>query len=256
MKGPNSSALCLHNRCLIRIYFSMGAVVVKFKRFKRKKDFYKAIVISLVIVISLIVLDARMRPLIRTMAASQAKVLSVQAINEAVSEVLMAQNATYENLVTVHKDNDGRVNSVTADVLKLNLLKARISTAVAEKISKIDMKSVSIPIGSIIGGDLFSGRGPRIQVKLTLTGNANAEVFNSFSAAGINQTHHQIVLKVKTSVYVIIPGNNTSTNVETDFVVAETVIVGMVPEAFTNVEIGSLGNLPGADIKDGQMTQK
>ena len=57
---------------------------------------------------------------------------------------------------------------------------------------------------------------------------------SEFSAAGINQTRHRVILNVTTDVYVIMNGNNTSTQVENSFIIAETVLLGTVPLAYSS----------------------
>ena len=71
---------------------------------------------------------------------------------------------------------------------------------------------------------------------MTLSGNVSADFNSSFESAGINQTKHQIYLDVKTSVYSFLPGFRTTTDVETNILVAETVIVGAVPQLVTTLK--------------------
>ena len=71
--------------------------------------------------------------------------------------------------------------------------------------------------------------GPRSQA----VGSADASLRNAFSAAGINQTRHQILLHVDVYTGILLPGFTASTKVSNEIAVAETVIVGSVPETYT-----------------------
>jgi hypothetical protein len=64
-------------------------------------------------------------------------------------------------------------------------------------------------------------------------GSSSAKFENQFQSAGINQTNHQIILKVDVKVSILLPGYTTATTVSTAVTVAETVVVGAVPETYT-----------------------
>ena len=64
-------------------------------------------------------------------------------------------------------------------------------------------------------------------------GSSEANFRNAFTSAGINQTKHQIILTVDVSVSILLPGFRTATKVSNSFIVAETVIVGTVPDTYT-----------------------
>jgi hypothetical protein len=86
-----------------------------------------------------------------------------------------------------------------------------------------------IPLGTLLGGDLFYGRGPGVTLKLTLSGNISADLKGSFESAGYNQTRHRMMLDISASVYTFLPGMRATADVKTNVLVAETVIVGTVP---------------------------
>ena len=97
----------------------------------------------------------------------------------------------------------------------------------------VSARELSIPIGTLTGSALLAGRGPRISVRMESVGSSSARFENRFDSAGINQTNHQIALEVDVSVSILLPGFTTATTVSTAVTVAETVIVGSVPETYT-----------------------
>lgn len=121
-------------------------------------------------------------------------------------------------------------------MIKMNELKAVIIQDVQSKLGGDSHKDVGVPIGTLLGSDFLHGRGPDIPLRLTLSGNINADFKSSFESAGINQTKHQIYLNIHTSVYSFIPGFATTTEVDTNFPVAETIIVGEVPQVVANLK--------------------
>ena len=92
---------------------------------------------------------------------------------------------------------------------------------------------LSIPLGTLTGSALLAGRGPRFRVRMQSVGSCSAHFENAFEHAGINQTTHSILLYVDVSVSILLPGFNTSAKVSNAFSVAETVIVGDVPDTYT-----------------------
>ena len=64
-------------------------------------------------------------------------------------------------------------------------------------------------------------------------GSSSSEFRNQFETAGINQTRHQIILQIDVTISILLPGFTTATNVSSAVTVAETVIVGSVPESYT-----------------------
>jgi sporulation protein YunB len=108
------------------------------------------------------------------------------------------------------------------------------------KLSEISTRELAIPIGTLTGSPLLAGRGPMIYVRAQSIGSATARFENQFAAAGINQTKHQISLVVDVSMSILLPGISTSAKVSNTFSVAETVIVGLVPESYTSFETDNL----------------
>ena len=185
----------------------------------------------MVMVIFLILCDAKLRPQIRSMAAVKACALAEEAVNDAVLSVL--QNGDFKKLITIEKNTEGQITAVNTDVLKINIMKAGISKATASVLSGAS-RTVSIPIGSLSGLDILSGRGPSIKVKVSFTGYSESEVSSTFEGEGINQTVHRLMLTVNTLVYISLPNSTETKNLSYEVCIAETVIVGLVPSFYAN----------------------
>ena len=113
-----------------------------------------------------------------------------------------------------------------------NHLQAEILDTVLTRIDQVSARELSIPIGTLTGASLLAGRGPRITVRMESVGSSEANFSNEFVSAGINQTKHQIILTVDVYVSILLPGFTTATKVSTAVTVAETVIVGAVPDTY------------------------
>lgn len=201
----------------------------------RRKNKRKLIIIILILMIAIII-DCQLRPLIKTVSATQANIVSTNAINEAVLEQLNKESITYDDLVTTQKDSDGRILAITTNMQKINLLKSNIALAVQSKLRENRIRRVGIPIGTLTNTDILNGKGPNIPLDITLSGAVIADFKSDFTTAGINQTKHQIYLNIKTKVSAIIPGYPTRTAIDTNVMIAETIIVGEVPNVFANMD--------------------
>ena len=184
----------------------------------------------------LIMIERNLRPLIQAYGETAAKWVAMRAVNDGVEKALSASNITYDQLVTVQKDDQGTITSIEADVVQINRLKAAATGAVMDELENYTKQTVEIPFGNLIGGDFFTGRGPYIPIKISMSGTALSVMNSRFTSAGINQTSHQIELEVTVRIYAAIPGFRSSIETTTNYLVAETVLVGEVPDSFTQVD--------------------
>ena len=197
---------------------------------------YRLTVTVLVLLIAFVLLDARMSPVIKTIAQSQANNLASRLVDEAVTQVLGVNEMTYDDIVTLQYSADGHVSAIAIDSIKTNKLRTAISAAISEKIGAVEKRQISVPIGTLSGIKYFAGRGVRMKMYLSMYGSAKTAMKNVFESAGINQTRHQIVMEITTNISVILSRGNTSTSVVTNVIIAETIIVGLVPEIFAEAE--------------------
>lgn len=181
----------------------------------------------------LIVAVVHMEPILSSMATARVSNTVNRIVVEAVSDAIQGGEIDYGILVEFEKDADGRVTALKSNMAAFNRLQARIADDILLRLSEVSTSTLSIPIGTLTGSSLLAGRGPLIRVKMQSVGSTTASFRNTFSSAGINQTRHQILLDVNVNVSILLPGFRTSTRVTNEISVAETVIVGTVPENYT-----------------------
>ena len=130
------------------------------------------------------------------------------------------------------KDLDGRITALKTNMSEVNRLKTDILNLINDEILALDTSDIGIPLGSLFLPELFSGKGPAIPVRILSIRNSDATFSSKFSQAGINQTLHQLTMIVSADVAVLVLGQTSSFTVNSEVVVAETVIVGDVPSTF------------------------
>lgn len=178
-------------------------------------------------------INAGLRPVLVGLASARVQSVAAKAMNDAVLDVLADAEKT-EGLVHVH-ENETHVYLLEADSARLNILAADCANAAQERIGALGDQGVSIPIGTVSGIPLFAGSGPRILLRFTPAGAVSSSFESEFRSAGINQTLHRINLKLNATVRVILPGESHTLEVGIEAPIAENVIVGGVPNAYTNV---------------------
>ena len=139
----------------------------------------------------------------------------------------------YQNFVIFEKDETGHITALRSNVAEVNRMQGQITDEILHRLSEVATSELEIPLGTLTGSALLAGRGPSLFVRMQAVGSASAAFRNQFTAAGINQTRHQIFLDVDVYMSILLPGTKTSTRVSNEIAVAETVIVGGVPDTYT-----------------------
>lgn len=181
----------------------------------------------------LAVAGMQMKQLLTKLAVTRVTNTVNRIVTQAVNETIDSGEIRYDDLISFEKDNDGKITAVKSNMPEFNRLQSKILNVILERISEVSTRDLSIPLGSLTGANLLAGRGPLVSVRMQSVGSSTAHLENRFVSAGINQTKHQIFLDVDVSVAILLPGFSTATQVSNAFTVAETVIVGTVPETYT-----------------------
>ena len=181
----------------------------------------------------LAVAGTQMKQLLTKLAVTRVTNTVNRIVTQAVNETIDSGEIRYDDLISFEKDNEGKITAVKSNMPEFNRLQSKILNVILERISEVSTRDLSIPLGSLTGASLLAGRGPLISVRMQSVGSSTAHLENRFVSAGINQTKHQIFLDVDVSVAILLPGFSTATQVSNAFTVAETVIVGTVPETYT-----------------------
>lgn len=172
------------------------------------------------------------RDVIRDLAETQVKNSTSDLTNDAIAKQIADGVVQYDRIVYFEKDLDGRITALKTNIGEINRLKTDILNIINDEILALDHSDIGIPLGSLFLPELFSGRGPAIPVHILSIRNSDANFVSHFSQAGINQTLHQVTMEVSVDVSVLVLGQTTSFTIESQVVVAETVIVGDVPNTF------------------------
>ena len=175
-------------------------------------------------------LEARLRPMAVTIAQAQLQNDAARLVERCVTEDLAERGLTYAELVSIQRDTSGAIVSLTTDMAAMNLER------VLDALEGVGVLQLRIPLGSLLDLDVLWGLGPSLKVHAMAVGTADARFSSSFSEAGVNQTLHRIELELTVPMTLLLPGGPVETESVTRLCVAETVIVGRVPDAYLQME--------------------
>ena len=175
---------------------------------------------------------SRYREIIRELAETQVKNTTSDLTNDAIARQIADGIIQYDRIVFFEKDLDGRITALKTNMSEVNRLKTDILNIINDEILALDTSDIGIPLGSLFFPEVFSGKGPAIPVHILSIRNSDATFSSNFAQAGINQTLHQLTMLVSVDVAVLVLGQTGSFTITSEVVVAETVIVGDVPNTF------------------------
>lgn len=206
------------------------------RRFRELDPWVVSLLVGIGLALLIIaLLERRLRPIVETVARTQAQNVISQAVEQEIFEDLTRRQIDYSDFVTIQRGEDGAIRALTTNMAQMNLFRSQLTARLLEVLEEIDVSQIQIPLGSLIDLDVLWGRGQSLGVHAMRVGTVSAEFSSQFAQAGINQTRHSIFLEIHVPLTLILPGGQVETTVETRLCVAETVIVGQVPDTYLHL---------------------
>ena len=197
-----------------------------------RKVFRITLFLLILSVVLFFALRSRYRDVISELAETQVRNTTSDLTNDAIDKQIAAGHIAYDRIVYFEKNLDGRITALKTNIGEVNRLKTDILNIINDEILALDTSDIGIPLGSLFFPEFFSGKGPAIPVHILSIRNSDANFTSHFSQAGINQVLHQLTMEVSIDVAVLVLGQSNSFTVTSEVVVAETVIVGDVPDTY------------------------
>ncbi len=211
-----------------------------------KKRALRALLVLIVIAGALFAAGSFLKRVSGDMALSDASDLITARVNDKINEKMSEGQYSYDYFVSLQKDKDGNVTAISANMARINTLSSEILQDVIASTDSGEL-DIALPVGNLMGSNLLLGRGPKIPVRVLMLTSSYSDLKSELISAGINQTKHQLVLEIRVQIDVLMPWAVRSTEVVTEVIIAETVLVGKVPEAYYTS--GQSGTLPTPQFK-------
>ena len=217
---------------------------------KRRRRWRLPVILALVLAVwAFVGLRSRLWPVVRSLAQTQVINTASDLINDAILEQISRGQIQYDRIVYFEKDLNGRITALKTNMAEVNRLKTETLNIINDQILAEDTQALGVSLGSLILPEFFSGKGPRIPVRILAIRNSDANFESEFTEAGINQTLQKLRMDVILDVTILVLGQTETFTVSSQMVVAETIIVGDVPATYfqTGGAYGTQRENSGAD---------
>ena len=204
------------------------------KNERLRRTLRRILIAGLLLIAAGLLLERNLENVILDMAHARAEAMAVEYLHQAVLDV-MDGSVRYEDMMTVRTDSAGRVTMLQANALRMNELAAVTALQAQAKLESAEAQSVSIPLGAALGIPFLSALGPRIPVRIVPVSAVSAAFSTEFESAGINQTRHKIYLSLHATVRLVIPSSARQVSLNSQVLIAESIIVGEVPDSYVQV---------------------
>lgn len=204
---------------------------------KRRKEHGKLrwlVLAVLMILIVVLLVEQNLSQTLLDMAYATAHSMALETVNHAAQKVV-GEGIAYDQLMEVKVDSMGRVTMLRANTMRMNQIATQTAIMAQEELNSIENQMVNVPLGAALGIRFLGGFGPRISVQIVPIGAVSTQFETEFETAGINQTRHKLFLTLETSVSLIVPADSRKVNVTSTVPIAESIIVGQVPDSFVDV---------------------
>ena len=187
-----------------------------------------------------LVIDIRIRPMLYNLAQNEAKRIALVIINSSVLSVLEENKSDFNGITTIEKDSNGNPRVLSNNALVVDKLVSKIYTKIHNTVDQTEKVKCEINLGTITKSAFLYGKGPEFYIRIQISQYISYELISSFSDAGINQTKNSLYLRLTGTIYAIMPGDKRTEKVSNEYLLYETILVGEVPDGYTEViQVGS-----------------
>jgi len=231
--------------------------------------FMTTVLFIIVILFSLWLIDRGIRPALLEIAELKTVEFATRTINSAVKST---EQINFDDLIDMEMDNNGNVATLGWNSEAVNRA-LRTATERAEYFlygmnqeDQIDLDDqnvppiefddtvgdlpsrvpsvVEIPLGQVTGNTVLANLGPKIPVNFEIVGNLKSDVVHEVKEFGVNAALIEIYVPVEVSIQIVIPFSTTTAEVSTRVFIDSRVIMGDVPEFYSDGNSGTSVTFP------------
>lgn len=204
---------------------------------KRKRKITPIVAVLLIMPIGVLFIMAEIRisNVRKELISYAARNAASAATTAGVENSLDTDKVRYADLIKFGRDQSGNIVYVTTDAYYLNKIGNNIGDEIDKHINQMKSYIIKIPFSVLFSEQLINGRGPKMPLVFVMTGITTTDFENEFTAAGVNQTHHRIMMSITVNTYVIHSGNVTVVPYKTNVCIAESIVVGITPQTFAEI---------------------
>ena len=209
------------------------------KPVSRKRKLKRRVVFavtSLIFIAAIVLMHRNVTNVLKSIAEASMRSITTVAVNDAVYYTL-SDNLRYEDLITIERGEDGQIKGISSNSFQINRIARDAAYMSQENLQNMSESGVEVPLGALTGVSAWAGFGPKLHVKIIPISNVSCRFVSAFEAAGINQTKHSIYLEIVADISIIMPAGTSNFASLTEVLVAESVLVGQVPDTFLQADL-------------------
>ena len=204
---------------------------------RRRRARRRAVLIALPLLLILaFVIYFRYTPYVREAARVRVTNAASDWLVDAINAELRSGRIDFSHMTYLEKDVNGNITAVRTNTAEMNCLKSEIMELLGAEMPELDAQELGVPIGSILLPDYFAGQGVHLPVRVVALSSSDASFQTTFESVGINQSIQRVVLNVSVTLTVLSPAGTQEIDVDSDVIVAETIVVGTVPNSYVNFD--------------------
>lgn len=187
---------------------------------------------------------SNVKPVVYTYCDALIASLGEECVNSAAADVVSLYQ--YSDFVDVMRGSDGSIEVINTSTSKVNGFVRSLALRCETALDALGVQRIDIPIGAFSGSVLLSNSGPKIGVDITFFSSVKCDFVTRFENVGVNQTRHSIFAKIDVCLNTVLPISEHELYLSNNILVAESVIVGEIPNVYVASEegIGYLDLIP------------
>ena len=208
--------------------------IINNKRNIKHKKLFKIFFILFIFILIFGVSVKAVTPVFNKLCSEKAKSVATIITNDETTNAII--DYKYSDFVIIHKDEQGNILMLESNMKNINIVISDVANRIQRSINNTKAQDVSISLGSFTGISILSGRGIKVQIKISTIGNVKTNVRSEFISKGINQTLHRLYLDIESEISVLTPFNTINESIKNQLILAENIIVGEIPETYYDLD--------------------
>ena len=207
--------------------------ISKKRKLKRRIAF---VFVALALIEAMVFIHTNVTNVLKAIAEASMRSITTVAVNDAVYYTL-SDKLRYEDLIAIERDGKGDIQAISSNAFQINRIARDTAYMSQENLNSMSQDGVEVPLGALTGVSAWAGFGPKLHLKIIPISNVSCRFVSKFLDAGINQTKHSIYLEIVADISIIMPTGTSNFASLTEVLVAESVLLGKVPETFLQADL-------------------
>lgn len=204
------------------------------RRLRRRRK-AGALAVLLLLAAAALLLRFRFSPLYRDACEFAVMNAASGALNTAVTRQLREGSVDYAQIVLLEKDVNGSITALRTDMSQVARLRAEVFEILDTLVPQIVSMPIHITLGDVMMPAFFAGKGLQIPLRITALQMTGSEFYCEYENTGLNQTTQSLKMRFSVSVSYVSMLTQRHTEVESDVILAETVLLGQIPNGYVHL---------------------